>query len=333
MALGPLFNHRLTKKGVFFTILSITFVSLIMLLTFDKTNEGASKEKEFANSQFAVFDGFSRDVSEVYVGRVLSSQSTIAIAAILEYINTTHKNISNVNAVYRELMFNGSINNVHQQLMKNNLSNWTYLINNKSLEYLKIKTNITFYKVYLTQTDPWHVNAFADVSVLTEKDDLDYFVNKTINTTIPLIGFKDPMYLFNNKFNIIKPRVVLTGWKASTRALNVTMTREMILNKTYIHTNISPSFLMRLVNDSRPSVCCGIESLVMSSSDIDRSYVDYLYFNNDTASICSSTCLYNYTGLSDHPAIKWFKLDVQHEEKYGIKVPGDRIGKVCGSCI
>jgi hypothetical protein len=318
----------MTKKGIFFTFLSITLVSLIILSTIEIPDKGVSKEVKFADSQFDVFDSFIRDISDVYVERVLNSQSTLAVAAMLENINKTHKNISDVNITFSELMFNGSINKEHQDLMKTNLSNWTYIINNKSMEFFNIKINITFHNVFLNQMDPWHVIAFGNVSVLITKENMTYFVNKTLNTSISIIGFKDPMYLFNNHFNVIKPRVTLSNWEATTYALNVTVTREMILNHTYIHTNISPSFLMRLVNDTGPSECCGIESLVMSSSDINKSYVDYLFFNNDTTSICASTDLYNYTGLSDDPDIKWFKLDVGHEEKYGIK-DIDRISKVC----
>ncbi len=101
----------------------------------------------------------------------------------------------------------------------------------------------------------------------------------------------------------------------------------MIKDRTYRHTEISPSFLMRLVNNTANSSCCGIESLVNGSFGVyDRSYVDYLFFNNQT--ICSDTDLYNYSSISDSVEADGFKLDIAHEDLYN--VTDWRIAKVCG---
>jgi hypothetical protein len=330
MALAKFFQHPLKKKGIFFTFLSITLVSLIMLYYTQAPARGVSKDNEYSNSQFMVFDSFSRDISEVYAVRVLNVQSTMSVMAMLEHINKTHTKISDLNATYRELMFKGSINNQHQAVMKTNLSNWTYTIYNISWENFKIRTNVTFYNLSLVQTDPWHIIAISNVSVLTKKDNMQYLINKTINTTISIIGFKDPMYLFNNKtiktIHTIKPRVTLLSWQATTKALDASLTHEMVRNQTYIHTKISPSFLMRIVNNTNASDCCGIESLINYSSDIQRSYVDYLFFNNIT--ICGATCIYNYTDVSDVDGSTWFRLDIGHESIYGLTLK--RLNTVCG---
>jgi len=317
----------LNKKGVFFTFLSITLVSIMIILYTGVPEITVYKSEKSAESEFKAFNAFTKEINDVYINRALNAHTNLAVRTMLEKVNSTNMKIDDLDKTYRELMFNSTINDVQQPLMKTNLTGWSRTLSNISWETLKIKTNITFYDVRIFQADPWHITVNANASIRTEKGKMQYMINDTYSTDISIIGLKDPIYLFNHTINRIYPRRTITGWAATTPTWDEETALDMIRDRTYRHTEVSPSFLMRLVNDTSNSSCCGIESLINGSfGDFDRSYVDYLFFNQTP--FCAGSGLYNYSGITDTIEAYGFKLDCAHEKLYNLSDDQDEI--VCG---
>ncbi|MBN2458599.1 hypothetical protein JXB31_05725 [Candidatus Woesearchaeota archaeon] len=308
------------KRAVFFTFLAVTLVSIMVMLYSGVPDITIYKQEDSLMSKFQVFNSFSEELKNKFIYDVLRAQSKLAVMGMLEYIESNNEPLSDVNETFTDLMFDATDpDGVLSPVMCNmKLSNYTDAIKELSMSSMKIETNITFISVFVNQSDPWHIDVYSDVSISTRRDDFFFSVNDTFSVSLPISGLKDPIYLFNDSVNIITPRMTYTeGWKARTPVWDRNSTWAMLINRSYRHTSISPSFLMRLANNTNASDCCGIESFVNASyGDFNRSYVDYLFFNNLT--ICSELKVYNYTNISESIEGMWFKLDEVHDALYNM---------------
>jgi len=181
-----------------------------------------------------------------------------------------------------------------------------------------------FFKLFPYALEAAVVKSYETVELA--KDSLYYQSNETYYAQVTIRGLKDPLYIHNGHENIIIERAAATGWKATTKPWDPKTTYEMLANRTYRHTNISPSFLYRLQNISNASDCCGIESLINGSfPNLEYSYVDYLYFNK--TDFCTPSFLTNFTEVSDKPEGLGFKLEPAHNTLYNLSLAN--ITKIC----
>ena len=273
------------------------------------------------------------DLQNKYFETVLRANTYKTVLSLIYYMNSTDRYIKNFDAVFYEVSLNGTINNVpidsitQKKIMENNtLNNWTRKIINSSNDTLNVGTTIIIKNVSLYQTSPWSLESTASINFTVKSNVAVWEKSVTVTTSMSIEGLYDPYYLVNTgdiySNQIKKSSVEFNQW-------NLTKTREHLRNGTYVHWEQSnaPSFLMRFVNDTTNSSCCGIESLVnpnkLSMSDLNESYIDYQFWNSTyTSTGQCSRLLYNITnpltgaGLWDE--FRYFKLDIEHVVLYNI---------------
>jgi hypothetical protein len=143
---------------------------------------------------------------------------------------------------------------------------------------------------------------------------------KTFSIIISIISFDDPLYLINPNVSYSHP---IKETPFNDTEWNIDTLNEHIANATYRHesntsTHHSPSYLMRFYNDTSPSLCCGIESMINETLSDGRykSYVDYCFWSDECDASEGYGSIYNIniTTLS-----YLFKLDAYHIGQYNVE--------------
>ncbi len=322
-----------SRKGIFFTLISITIIAIFMLVYTPQADITLQKDSESVKSRIFIIDGFVDELEDRYLETVLRASAHKAILSLIYYINSssTPQFLANFDSAFYEVIVKGNINNVPidsitgRKIMDNStLMNWTEKIILTAKETYNVNATISINNASASQTRPWAIDVFLNFN-LTIRSDVAYWDrnNITIRTSIDIEGFHDPYYIVNTNRQysptIKKSGVEFNKW-------NLTFAREHLRNATYVHWQDSeaPSFIMRFDNSIEASSCCGIESLVdpnkISQPDQRESYVDYLFWTHEYNSQCA--LLYNITkpgvniGLWDE--FRHIKLDFDHVVKYNI---------------
>ena len=321
------------KKGIFFTFIAITIIAIYILVFTPRADISLQKDTTAIKKRISSVDNYVSDLQNRYFEAVLKANSYKTMLSLIFYMNSTKSYIKNFDAAFYEVSLNGTIGNVPidsitgKKIMENNtLSNWTNRIINTSRDTLNVNTTITINNVSISQTKPWLLESRASINFTIKSNVAEWKKSAIVTTTISIEGLYDPAYLVNTNGlyanQIKKSSVEFNQW-------NLTRVREHLRNGTYVHWESSdaPSFLMRSVNDTTNSSCCGIESLanpnkLVPSDQID-SYADYLLWNHTYNTRCSG--LYNVTGLWDE--FRFFKLDLDHVARYNIT--SEYIVKTC----
>ena len=256
-----------------------------------------------------------------------------ALLSMTLYINKTGKYLDkeNFNKYVTDIMYNGTLNGTSidsitgQKIMENmTLRNWTQRVS--AIINGAYKINLSGYNINatVTQMQPWQVQIFitANYSVISEAASWEGPV--ALTSQIDIEEMIDPYYL--RETNGLVPRII-TKNNLLFFQWNITNLREAVRNATYTHwpESKAPSFLMRFVNQTSNSSCCGIESMVnpnqVTNPDRIGSYVDYYFFSNRFTSLnCSA--LYNISnpptsiGLWDE--FSYLKLDFESMTRYNV---------------
>jgi hypothetical protein len=226
------------------------------------------------------------------------------------YIRMIQGYINNTDAVFSEILINGTANGTAMDLMKQetteyikgaDFSSWLIRMNQES-EKLNIRVNVTVNKVNLEQTSPWNVSVIlnATVNVADTKQLASWSFNKIYSKEFSILGFEDPLYTVETEdkmTNVINMTPDLDFVNDSTRNSGVLNTH--FLNSYYVNSPTAPSFVMRFSGNLSASPF-GIESMVDVSKYYSqfgyykaRSVIDYIYFGNQTPTIYC-----NVTGMS-----------------------------------
>jgi len=338
---------KLNKKGIFFTLIAITMMTIFVLIFSPPANISLQKNNQAIRTRINNIDSYVNDLQEAYFQTALRAATYKTMLSLIYYMNTTGEYLTdlngdlNLNGDFSEVIINGTIKRVpideitRKKIMYDNtLTNWSNRIINISKNALNVNTTIVIYKVFISQTKPWALDAQLELNFSVKSDVAVWGKNATIKSTISIEGLPDPYYLLNTRgpnsySNIIKRSSVgFDEWDLSK-------TREHLRNGTNAHWENSeaPSFLMRFTNTIAPSSCCGIESLVnpnkISPSDQRETYVDYLFWTHAYNARCAE--LYDITnsvtgaGLWDE--FQYFKLDINHVVIY--KIPAGDVTRDC----
>ncbi|MBW2976957.1 hypothetical protein KY347_05930 [Candidatus Woesearchaeota archaeon] len=323
---------HLGKKGMFLTFISISMITifLIMFKPFETTTENKA---EVIKTRVLNVNSHVLDLEDVYLERTLQSSSIKAITALILYLNTTETFLTDFEAIFKEVLSNGSIGQIlidettGKSIMENNTyRNWTNKIINISKYTYNIDANFTLHGIDVYQTGPWYVNVDANVSLKVLSETASWKKNVLIKTRVDIAGFYDPYYLISVRkeqdpetklvyMNLInKSTVIPDKWEVQ----NVT---EHIEHGTYTYNPAAPSFLQRFTGDVSASDCCGIQGIVNPDeldalgfeSDVNVDYVDYKFFESgEITPLCDdvpeSEPIYTITGLD---------LDKPKYENYG----------------
>jgi len=319
---------RFGKRGIFFTFIAITLMTVFTLLFAPQSPITLDRDAKSNAARIQVIDNYADDLQGRYFETVLRASSYKALLSLALYTNSTGAFISNLDSSFQEVAINGTISKVpidtalNKKIMENNtLLNWSSRISIAAKEAINVNTTISISNVSISQINPWNAEAVM-IFNFTVNSNLAVW-NKTnvrVKTTVSIEGLYDPYYFVNtNKAysNKIKQSSVnFNDWDSSR-------VREHLRNGTYVHWSDSnaPSFLMRLTNDFSDNAqksCCGIEALVnpnkVNPSNQAESYADYLFWAH---SFNDCTKLYSINVLADE--FPNFKLEFEHLSKYNIK--------------
>ena len=318
------------KKGIFFTIIAITVMSILIIVSTPQADISLQKDTEAIRTRIFSIDNYVNDLETQYLETVLRATTYKTILSLIFYINSTGSFLTNIEPAFEEVMINGTINKVPidaitgKKIMENStITNWSSRIVETAKDTLNVNTSINVINVSLFQTKPWNIDSAININLSVKSNVAEWRKNVVVTTTIGIEGFHDPYYLANTggKYanQIKRPTVEFNKW-------NITKVREHIRNGTYVHWQDSeaPNFLMRFTNTLTNSSCCGIESLVdpnkVTPPDQIDSYVDYVFWNSAINTACSQ--LYNITKPPNNPGLwdefPFFKLDINNTIRYNI---------------
>lgn len=301
------------KKAIFYTSAAIALTIVIIITYSAYTSYRLSDNMNVVQTRIETVNFFiksaERDMSK---GIYVASYRTIL--SFNDFINNNHAFIDDVNARFKESFLNGTVNGQSQNLMFNyTFTDWANKISAEA-DKVGIKFNFTINDIRLNQSDPWHVDVAVNTSFdIRDKKNTSYWTrNEYLTTEISIIGFKDPIYVFNAQGKLNNSIIQSNISKFVVKG-NVTNLMIHTNNSWYISHNDSPSFLMRF-NGNLSNSDAGIESLVnvdnytsAGFSDKGRSIVDYIYFGTQSTT--------NYR-VNNTPT--WFKLDQAHLDTYQV---------------
>ncbi|MEA3248565.1 MAG: hypothetical protein U9Q73_02555 [Nanoarchaeota archaeon] len=274
----------LGKRGMIFTIITITLLSLFAI-SYGAYN--LIQDRSTITKRINTLNNFVASV-EQDLPRQLFISGYRAIFLFDKKILDTGSYINNVNSSLNEIFFNGTLEGINQDLMED--ATFTAMQNFLTGNANKINANIELLnpQISLTQEDPWNLKIILNITfIIEDKGNLvSWNRSASIESYIPIEDFEDPLYSINtlgkvtNKINQTPYSTFVTGGDYT----NLTSHFE---NSYYLASTSAPSFLNRLQGNLTADQN-GIESLVNPQILIDqgisvqyKSVVDYIYFSSD----------------------------------------------------
>jgi len=305
---------RKNKRGVFFTLVVVSLLSLFIL---SLTAFRVSNERETVNKRIKTMNEYVFSLEEDVPRKLFISGFRIIFLfekRILE--NGTY--ISDVNTVFNEAFFDGTIEGTISSEELTLIQGIRFAdiedsLNEKASK-VGLQVDLANPQLVVDQTDPWNVRIVLNATLLiTDFGNLaSWNRSASIEGFVPIEHFEDPIYLINTNGQIAH-KINMTPYTYFTVGADVSNLQDHVNNFYYIANPDGPSFIKRLEGDlsSDPQ---GIESLVnlanLSSQGIsikDKTVVDHIYFS------ASDPAANNVAGMPS-----WFKLDAPHHDIYNV---------------
>lgn len=294
------------KKGIFFTLIAIAAISLFLSGYTFYTNYS---ERSTIKDRVSTLNNFVFSMEENLERQIfISGFRSLFIMQTESVEQGTY--IINATASLNELFFNSTYNGIEESIMLGaTFSDIQDFIEQKANK-VNLDISLSNPSIYLTQTDPWHVDVvlIADFNARDQGGLVSWNKTKTYSAKIPITDFEDPIYLLNTG-GIVTNKIEKTPFSEFT----ISNLNNHTSGKYYKESTEAPSYLNRLQGSNNPSDF-GIESLVyipqLSNQGIstqDKSVVDYIYFSSNNPVSCK------ITGMSN-----WFKLDQAHLADYNV---------------
>ncbi|MBI5803865.1 hypothetical protein HY450_01335 [Candidatus Pacearchaeota archaeon] len=300
------------KKGIFFTSLAIVILSIFLftILFFSSVGKRSSIEK-----RVETLDDFVFSVEED-LPRQLKISGFRTIFLLEQKITSEGNYIDDLDSVFQEIFFNGSIDGKSEQIMMG--ATFPDILQTLQERAAKVNANVTILNpvVYLSQSDPWNVKVEFSANLLIEDKSNLVLWNKTspIIALVSVENFNDPLYLVNTN-GLIVNQIKKTPYDNFVLGDDVSNLSSHIESSFYISSPTAPSFLDRLQGINSPNAN-GIESIVnlqeLSSQGIpltEKSAVDYIYFSQSNPSFCQV----QPSGLPS-----WLRIDDAHLGVYQV---------------
>jgi hypothetical protein len=319
------------KKSVFFTIVSISLISLFLISFMGISKIPYYKNEIVIESEFEIFNSYVRLLKENYIKDIIIMNTKESIENMLNYLNSPDRLINNFQANFTQLMMSGEItmpgNNIN---ISKNISNWTKDIDQRAFNLLGINSNTIIENINITQYDPWTINVLANITINASLLNMSYLIKEKVNYSISILGIRDPLYRRNFNYNHSIKKTPINKFK------NLNDIKDMIDKREYNYHNNSPSFIMRFENKTSGSKCCGIHSFINSTfasiiNNSDSNYISFLnfshvdFYSNNKINSCGyatnavdNFVVFNISGISDKPNTIDFNLDIIFIELYNI---------------
>lgn len=314
------------NKGIFFSITALLIIFVLFFVLRPKTDLYLMKEGITSSSRIADINNFITDMESIYLKSIIEAVTYNSLMSLTYYMEERNTFLADLNAEFKEVAINGTIKKeqidsiTNKVMMANNtLVNWTARLKGFAGSYLNVDANFSIVDAWLNQTNPWQIDSKIILSYTVVSESAKWSrINVSIVASMPIAIFYDPQYYVNTGGGYIKRPIMSNTFFGKW---NNTEIMNMISNETYFHWENSnaPSFLMRFVNSSNSSQCCGIESAVNPArlppalqSDVPDSYIDYHFWNNTYRPRCSK--LYNLTEIWGQ--YNGFKMDFNEIVRY-----------------
>jgi hypothetical protein len=292
----------MNKKGFIFTFISVLLVSVIVLAFLIQYSSRTRVNIEKVNTEVETMNSFVKSLNNDYLPRALEISGNQAILSLLR-----HMELNGIYAGYdidddeemelRRIIINAMIDETYKngwgevpnapklELMEIDEINYNLSSTINEIVILANYTGMNFnigsdiysipfkQAIIVFQDNPWYVNISMVISYeITNKDeDISWsYDNIKINATIPLVNFRDPIYL-----------------KEPDEPVNITILKtqhelpseieQHVLDSNFVACEFSPSFMDRMQGNVDVSSIAGIESLVDIKSPA-QSTIDYQYF-------------------------------------------------------
>jgi hypothetical protein len=297
----------LGKRAVYFTVLSIVFVTVLFSLYTFKVPQPKRNNSFLLETRIFTMNQVLEDVRDD-AGRFLSVATFRALVAMEDSMALNGTYIGNTTSAFQTLIVNGTLNGINQSVMQNN----TYPIWQQRMlvqaSNVGVTMTLTATNLTLGQLDPWTIAGQMDLVLYLN----DPIINATYNTTVHLNGtvgiqdFEDPTYRLNTAgrvTNTVQP----TPYTTFVSGSDVSNLQAHMNNTYYRPWTGAPDLLQRFEGKLTSSSQNGIESLVnlqqLSDNGIGiqaKSAVDYIYFSASNPTACT---------VQGMPS--WFYLDTQ----------------------
>lgn len=314
---------KIGRKAFAFTIIAVIFITILGILFFTQTRYSQRDKQDAIETRISTMDDFLKDFF-YDSNRAAYISGYRAFIAMESYLTdpsnrdipgvTSRGFFINPSKTFIEVFMNGTMGG-EQILIMDNASFQSYHVKvNNISKKIDIIFNATVIRATMTQKDPWSVDVAIDFHIMLNdsKGLASWNLTKRVVTSIPILELKDPLYSVNTGLPVTIKKYPYDNFVADYGTFNDTTNFTRFLEETYfIHTNRSPSFVMRFSNDLSPSPY-GIESMVNIPDIVNkkgeayfgnRSIVDFIYFNGTegTAHYC------DFEGTPKIPA--WVKID------------------------
>ena len=307
------------KKGIFYALLSILFVSLVIFIAlFQSSSNDLTSSMAVYETRIYTLNDFVSDV-EKDLGREVYITGFRALSALVDYIVTNGELLDNTEERFKEAFINGTVNNKTAVLMNQSMfDDWLVRIQNISND-VGLDIDIELKNVSIYHSSPWIVNISTNfsVSIIDNKGVANWSRNISVEQMIDINGFEDPLYVLNSYgrvSNIINQTIYegnyTTGSGPGFDPSNLGIHAN---NSLYAENTNAPSYLMRFTNNLSASQY-GIESIVNleefneNGLDIEeKSAIDHIYFSNSTP-----------TSYHVNNMPSWFMIDANRTAKYQV---------------
>jgi len=297
--------NRFGKKGIFFTILAIFFLSLLMMSFSFYTDYVLRTKSLVIETRINTMEDFIRTL-DVDFKRSLYISSHRSILSLIQHITTTGNFSKNVSYDFNELIIRGTLNATPQELMENTtLLNWTDKMKLES-RAIDILVDFNIKTIEITMLDPWSINVklTTDIFVSDPLGIATWNMTKDIITQVSILGFEDPTYALNTQGKILNT-INKTPYTTFVSGTNMANLNNHNANSYYLEWSMAPDFLQRLNGNLTSTSANGIESLInldeLTTQGIaieERSVVDHIYWTDK---------IVNSYAINNTPS--WFRMD------------------------
>ncbi len=295
---------KLGKKAIFFSFISIILLASLIFTFTIYSRYNLRTRSLVVETRVNTMNSFMKDV-DLDIERGLFISSHRSILSMVEYVSANGAYIDNFNSRFEEIFMNGTINGDYQTLMsQTTFADWESKMQQQG-DKINLELEFNVGNIEANQSGPWAVDVYLDVNLFArDKTDIaSWNVTKSISTSVPIVGFEDPVYAVKTGGKVLNVvnQTPFSDFVSGTDTSNLQVHNT---NQYYSAWSTAPSFTMRLEGNLNASPY-GIESLINLQKLIDvgievegRSAVDHIYWSNKSVS--------SYM-VSNMPS--WFRMD------------------------
>jgi hypothetical protein len=279
----------MSRKGVFFTVMSLLVVAFLLASQKMTTDQYTvtKADSDAARTRIGVLNVYITTF-EQHAQNSLAMAGYYSLQNRSKYIRANHTYLSDVNASMRFCMMNTTY--------AFNCLNENQTINTSMEKIVRIgRTNYsidTTYKIdniWVTEEAPFEVIFWMNISYNISDSFASWQTNATIRAAVEVTGVEDPLFAYEfGVGNYTQQRYFNQTLTKNYQFDNTTFT-SMYLADQYIAIPTGRSVLQRYSGDlTQGSLCCGIESVVRTQHVLPAhlanplwhnwSSVDYMFF-------------------------------------------------------